>query len=113
MFDVRMGKCEVRRVATSPFELRSGSSGRTRTYNPPVNSRMLCQIELLRSTVGKAWKYSGCRLIRSRRVPVFRPWNVERENVEQHPGKSQIFQDEIRHHPAHVVDLLGIPDTVA
>jgi len=23
---------------------KNGSSGRTRTYNPPVNSRMLCQL---------------------------------------------------------------------
>ena len=28
----------------------SGSSGWTRTNNPPVNSRMLCRIELLRNT---------------------------------------------------------------
>ena len=36
--------------AVSKRPLGIGSSGRTRTYNPPVNSRMLCQIELLRST---------------------------------------------------------------
>ena len=26
------------------FVKENGSSGKTRTYNPPVNSRMLCQL---------------------------------------------------------------------
>ncbi len=74
---------------------------------------MLCQIELLMSTVGKAWKYSGCRRIGSRSVEVRTLWNVEHGTWNFILEKSQILQDEIRHHPAHVVDLLSIPDTVA
>ncbi len=33
---------DARRAKVVGFPKESGSSGRTRTYNPPVNSRMLC-----------------------------------------------------------------------
>src|SRR4029077_1779093 len=45
---VATGRCEdlicpasLSEIACNPHK-RNGSSGRTRTYNPPVNSRMLC-----------------------------------------------------------------------
>ena len=32
----------AKKYPSDPHQKRNGSSGRTRTYNPPVNSRMLC-----------------------------------------------------------------------
>ena len=34
----------VSKIAAKVVDREFGSSGRTRTYNPPVNSRMLCQL---------------------------------------------------------------------